>query len=135
MTEEQVEGGLAERTVHGDGSVVPDRAVDDRDPGGEHNHHQDEVGTDETGDDARARDRIRDGAEFGGTAGGEKECGGRCPRAPQGGDQDVCDAGPAAVLLTPIRSSLSRPPGNDRAPGGCVRCHGYSFWLFAMRMP
>ena len=82
MTEEQEEGGLSERTVHSDSPVVSDGAVDDRDPGGQHDHHEDEVRSNEASDDTRTRNRIRKGAEFRSTAGGEKECRRRRPRAP-----------------------------------------------------
>ena len=113
VAEEQVEGGLAEGAMDGDRVILPERVVDDRDSCGQQEHHEDEVGADETGDDAETRHRAAEAREVRGAAVGEVEGDGKRDRAPAQDREQITGAGPAAG----VAGSQPRGGGEGRNVG------------------
>ena len=72
MCEQQVQRGFAQSTMGRDGAIVPDGSVDQRNPSCEHEHDENEVGSDQPGNDAEARDGFGRCRELAVTARGEK---------------------------------------------------------------
>lgn len=115
----------AERAVHSDRAVVADGAVDAGDACSELDHHENEVGTDEAGDDSDAGDGIRNRAELCRSTGGKKES--RCSGtdSPEARDQVICYA--LTVNGIPPTCEFSHLGNGDQlGHGGIGICVGQS---------